>query len=184
MNDARSQRLRDFRSLCLHEAAHAVVGELLGWRVRSARVWRSRLEGEVNFASSCRRPWVDAIVSAAGHAAELASWTDAVPIPSHTDRREVRDALRGCGAVRPTDAEVKGMEQQLAILFLVEPIRAAVERVARTLAPLRRLSRAQIVEAIGVVPLIHRIRWRRLARRLVDQAVTETRIRAQLETLS
>jgi hypothetical protein len=168
---------KEYQALAFHEGGgHAVVGELLGWRVANAWIRPERGDGLVTFLDDPPSAETDLLTSLGGHAAEMVAWDGSIPNPSFDDRRDAVAALRKLGAFAAGLAEVKAVEQGLSLLLWPGPIQAAVRGAARVLAARGRMTRGEVLKALGSVDHRTRRLWRRRCRELVDRVVVDSLI--------
>ncbi|MBM3982670.1 MAG: hypothetical protein FJ304_20845 [Planctomycetes bacterium] len=130
----------DVRAVAVHEAGHGVMGELLGWRVRFLRL--DDAGGLCRLTDAPPAPWVDLVVSAAGHAAERSLRGRVRGGVSWTDRAEAAAVVEMAGVEAWNCPEaVWDVEERLWPAFEGESVRQAVRWVVRELARVGYLSR-------------------------------------------
>lgn len=146
---SRGSERRDRWSTAVHEAGHAVIGELLGGRVR--RLWlgidaRNGMT-ETFYPRRGRRP-IDPIMLAcshlAGHEAEVRLCGRPPSLLPHGDLR----ALDGMGIQRGQSLNAAGR----ATRDLVRWHERAIRRVAKALLAQRKLSRSAFLAALQAQP--------------------------------
>lgn len=108
--DKRSRRW----TVAVHESAHAVVAEELGWSVRSVRIIKDGDEGIMSDAppwlrDRTRRATENAVIALAGVCASLRETDGAEPYGLEHDRADAVRALRGVEVSYP-EAEMRARE--------------------------------------------------------------------------
>ncbi|MBA4189799.1 MAG: hypothetical protein C0467_17595 [Planctomycetaceae bacterium] len=133
------------RAVSLHESGHATTAELLGWKVRSLELHADG--GGVCWLSGAPpAPWVDLVVSAAGHAAEMHYRGRVRGGGSWTDRAEAAAVVEQTGVEAWECPEaVLELEERLWPVLELDSVRQAIVRVSRELARMRCLTRRMFV---------------------------------------
>jgi len=154
------------RVIALHEAAHAVLGEVLGWRVK--RLVMNRRQGVCRFQASEPAPWINVVVSAAGHAVERHRYGRVIGSGSQTDRESVYAALEVAGVdISDGILAADDIEADLWPVFEHAAVERAVTATAHVLAEGRYLVRSEFL-SLAAPALQHptRRRVRRFCARL------------------
>jgi hypothetical protein len=150
------------KAIAYHEAAgHALLGELLNWRVRFLR--SNGEEGLCQFIGKAPTPLVDLVVSAGGHAAEAWYCGGVVGGGSYSDREEAASAVERAGLEEwESPFAVADVEARLWPVFASDAVSAAARRVARALGRRGYLSRREFLSLAA--PALNRSTRRRVRR--------------------
>lgn len=161
----------DLRAVSVHEAGHAVAAFLLGHRVTRAWVCRRAFVGRVQHRRPGCRMWTSAIVSAAGHAAELA-----VIGKIRNPGSDYSNICLGIRAVDRSAEEVPAedvvlLERRVARVFDLLDLHGLILRVAAPLARCGKITGSEL-ERVGGLALqdtLLRHRFSGTCRRLVQR---------------
>jgi hypothetical protein len=132
------------RGAAYHEAAHAVVGSLLGWVVMEVDISCGGGEGRTCFYRKCDLSFRDrTAICCAGMVGQEMFKAATHRGAGNADRTEIAVLLTGLDET--TSAAIRGAGKRLAHDFLVEQ-RANVERVAEHLIAYRTMDQRQFTQ--------------------------------------
>ena len=117
-----------WRRIAVHEAGHAAIGEMCGYRVSEITL-TDGVGGIVRFLKDAA-PWVKIAAGSAGHAAEAVVCGRGLRSVSLSDRLGVSELFEAAGGDIFAGQSV---EAQLAFLIATTPLRAFIATVARGL---------------------------------------------------
>ena len=170
------------RACALHEGSHAVVSELLFWTVESVSLNSGGQAGMCCLRGAAPRPWIDIIVSLAGHAAERHFCGRVIDAPSEPDRRAAEKKLRTAGLEDWSAPWVaRELESEMWPLFTNGSIKTAVFEVASELVRLRALNRPRFLSAAR--PALRSATLARMVRRFCER-LTMKALAAHIEEAS
>jgi hypothetical protein len=164
------------RAVAIHEGAHAVLAELIQWPVKAVNLWQGGHAGDCRYLIEAPNPWVDLIISSAGHSAERHFFGCVVDAPSGSDRHEAAKDFASAGLEEwATPWAVRQLERDLWPVFIITPIRLAVREVAITLVERRHIDREEFLSAARPALRSDRLarRTRRFCRRLAVDVLAQ-----------